>query len=978
MAVATTARMKLQLLFTSLLAVVLSAGNPALAQDTQSGRLTGFVKSADGLSLPGATITVTSPALQGVRTTVADVNGAYVLRGLPPGEYSVTFEFSDMKAVTEHTVIALGGTASLDATLATVTAAEAVTVVAETPTILTTPTGGINFEAKTVDRLPQGRRPQDIAELAPGLTNNTPNGSQVTVSGGFAYDNLFLINGVDVNDNLFSSPDNVYIEDAIAETQVLTSGISAEYGRFSGGVVNIITKSGGNDFSGSFRTNFTNAAWTDETPFEQSQGRTRQDKLNRYFEGTLGGPIQRDRLWFFVAGRDQSTEDNSTLPETNVNFVTLDESTRVEIKGTATVHPNHTVQVAYTNNDRTAKRPSFGFTIDPRAFEEPDFPSDLFVASWRGVVSNRLFATLQYSQKNSTSRFGGSNTEITASPFISRGLLSPAGFHYNGAYFDATDPESRDNHQIGASASYFLSSRGRGTHDLKAGFERYVSTGIGGNSQTPSGFVFFTDYLTDAAGRPQLDAQGRLIPVWLAGLTAQNNWLASRGAAIDLTTTSLYLHDRWAVNAHTTLDLGLRYERGRGETSDDFVTADTDSLAPRLGITYDISGNGNTVLQASYAHYAGKLHQNQFVRNTNVTNPSRVTRAYIGPSGQGVDFAPGYDPANYTVLSAAFPSANVFLEDGLAPPTSREFTISAGRQLGDRGVVRALYTRRQITDVIEDFIDDPSAAGKTTVTVDGRAFTTDNIYYRNSDDPQRDYQGLQFQGNYRLRSNWSVDGHWTIQLQNEGDFEGENTNQPGVGSAFGNYPEIFPVDRYVPGGRLNDFQRHKIRLWTIYNLDFGRFGNLDLAPLWRYNSALTYSLAAGAVPLTAIQLARNAGYTGITPQSTATLFFDERGSESFEGYGLLDLGVSYQIPVWRALRPWVKLELLNALNNDKLIAWDTTVTPDATSPRDELGLPTGYVRGPRFGEGTANSDYPRPRPGLTGGRTFLMAAGFRF
>jgi hypothetical protein len=958
--------------------VLALAAAPLHAQDIQTGVLTGVVRSADRLSLPGATVTLSSPALQGERVTTTDVNGAYIVRGLPPGTYTVRFEFPNMKAVSQATLVPLGGTANLDATLATLTATEAVTVVAEQPSLLTTPSGGINFEGQTIDRLPQGRRPQDIAELAPGLTNNTPNASQVTIAGGFAYDNLFLINGVDVNDNLFASPNNLYIEDAIAETQVLTSGISAEFGRFSGGVVNMITKSGGNTFSGSFRTNFTNAAWTDETPFENSQGRTRQDKPNRYFEGTFGGPVMRDRIWFFLAGRDQSTEDNATLPETNVNFPTSEESTRFELKGTASLRGNDTVQVAFTSEERTAHRPSFAFTIDPRAFEDPDFPVDLFVVSWRGVLSGRLFATVQYSQKKSTSQFGGTNTDLTASPFITLGARSPGGVHYNGAYFDATDPESRDNHQVSASVSSFLSSRRAGTHDLKAGFERYVSTGVGGNSQTPSGFVFFTDYVTDAAGKPQLDAQGRLIPIWLSGLTAQNNWIASRGSSIDLMTTSIYVHDRWAVNSRTTVDLGLRYERGRGETNEDFVTADTDSFAPRLGVTYDLDGNGRTVLQASYAHYAGKLHQNQFVRNTNVTNPSRVTRAYVGPPGQGIDFAPGYDAANYVVLSAAFPSANVLFEDGLAPPTSREFTLSAGRQIGRRGVVRALYTRRHLTNFIEDFIDDPSASGRTSITVGGRTFTSDNIHYRNFDEPQRDYQGLQLQGNYRLRSNWSVEGHWTLQLQNDGSFEGENTNQPGVSSAFGNYPEVFPVSRYVPTGRLNDFQRHKVRLWTIYSLQLGRFGSVDVAPLWRYNSALTYSLAAGAVPLSATQLARNPGYANISPQTTATLFFAERGSERFASHGLVDLAVSYQIPVWRALRPWLKVEVLNAFNNQKLISWDATISPDPNSPRDEFGLPTGYIKGPRFGEGTANTDYPRPRPGLTGGRTFLGAAGFRF
>ena len=112
-----------------------------------------------------------------------------------------------------------------------------------------------------MNALPINRTPAAIAALAPGLTTNTPNGGQVTISGGFAYDNVFLIDGVDANDNLFGTSNPVFIEDAIADTQVLTSGISAEYGRFSGGVVNVITKSGGNEFSGSVRVNYTNDDW---------------------------------------------------------------------------------------------------------------------------------------------------------------------------------------------------------------------------------------------------------------------------------------------------------------------------------------------------------------------------------------------------------------------------------------------------------------------------------------------------------------------------------------------------------------------------------------------------------------------------------------------------------------------------------------------------------------------------------------------
>jgi hypothetical protein len=172
-----------------------------------------------------------------------------------------------------------------------------------------------------------------------------------------------------------------------------------------------------------------------------------------------------------------------------------------------------------------------------------------------------------------------------------------------------------------------------------------------------------------------------------------------------------------------------------------------------------------------------------------------------------------------------------------------------------------------------------------------------------------------------------------------------------------------------------------VRVWSTYQQGLGRFGAVDITPMWRYNSALTYSLVANSVPLSAVQRARNPGYARLPGSGTngsQTLFFGERGSQDFAGYGLVDLAASYQVPVWKTLRPWVKLEVLNMLNNDKLIGWDTAITVDPASALDADGLPTGYIKGARFGQGTSTAAYPRPRPGLTGGRTFLGAFGFRF
>ena len=954
----------------------------AAAQGVQTGEVSGTVSSSDGLTLPGATITAAGPALQGVRTVVADAKGNYVIRALPPGTYKVTFEMSGLSPRSENVVIELGRQTVVNATLALAGVAENVNVTAEVSTAgLTSPTVGANYTATEINQLPTGRTPALIAELAPGLTANTPNSGQVTISGGFAYDNVFMINGVDVNDNLFGSAQPVFIEDAVEQTSVLTSGISAEYGRFSGGVINMITKSGGNTFSGSFRSNLSNNAWTVETPREKAAGNDRRDKLNPNYEATLGGPIVRDRLWFFTAGRWQDTSNTETLPETNLPFETTTKDTRFEAKGTGTIAKGHTLQVNYIRDTTDQTRLPFGASIDPNVAEHPSFPNRLFVASYNGILNRKLLANFQVSQKKEGFRgSGGFDTDIHASPFFTIGVAEgvPGGLHYNGNYFDATDPEDRDNFQYAGSLSYFAATPRGGSHDLKGGFEHFKSNQTGGNSQSASGYVFDTDYVPGDNG-PAFDADGRIIPTFVPGATQLENWIATRGANLDIRTLSFYLQDNWSIGPRLTLNLGVRHEIVKSEATGGIIGVDTSTTVPRLAATYDLSGHGDTVLQASYAHYSGKYNEAQIGRNSPVANPAEVIYDYTGPEGQGRDFAPGFDLANYEIVFGSFPTANIFLDSGLSSPITREFSASVGQQIGQRGMAKLTYTNRSYSNFIEDFIDNPTVSGRTDVVVNGTDFGTfDNIVYRNSDLPERKYQALLFQANYRPWSRLSVDGHWTVQLKNEGNFEGEAQNQPGISSSLGDYPEILVPSRNFPVGRLNGFQRNKVRLWAIYNQPVGRFGSVDVAPILRVDSGTAYSLFATDVDFSDVQLARDPGYAHLPDGGTQTLFFGERGAQTFPGFALLDLAATYQIPVFRTVRPWVKVEILNLTNNQKLISWDTTVTPDPNSPLDANGLPTGYIQGPRFGQATANTDYPAWRPGQTGGRTYLLSGGIRF
>ncbi len=969
--------MKRHILWTAL--CVLAALGLAEAQGTQTGTISGSVQSPDGLAFPGVSVSVSSPALQGVRSSTTDQNGNYIFKALPPGMYAVTFQVAGMQTLEKTARLELGRAINVDATLAVGGVTETMTITENLPGIVETASGGANYSAAEIDTLPTGRTVFQIAELAPGLTDNTPNPDQISVSGSFSYDNVFLVDGVDVNDNLFGTINNLFIEEAIEEQAVITSGISAEYGRFSGGIVNTITKHGGNAFQGSLRANFTNTAWRHETPYELTGGIVRANKTSPIFEGTLGGPILKDRLWFFVAGRSAKTDAAGTYPDLGQAVTTKQDNKRVIAKLTGTILKNHTLTGTYTYNATDQDQPSFSITassglrsIDPRTYSSRSLPNSLIGINYNGVLSSNLFVEAQFSRKKfNFKNNGGTNTDIIeGSPFLTLGIYNGIGGtgHYNAPYFDATDPEDRDNRQVSVALSYFLSTGKLGRHDIKAGYENYRATNTGGNSQSPSNYVFYADYVTDDAGEPAL-AGGRYQPIWVGGENVRLKWVPTRGARLDVTTQSFYVNDSWQIMNRLSANLGARLEIVRTDTTGGIAGIDTTTIVPRLAVSYDVLANQKVRLDASYARYAGKYSESQIGTNTSVGNPSYLYQYYAGPDGVGATFAPAFDPGNWVTFGGSIPTANVKFDENLHSPTTDEFTFGISYALPQNGYLKAIYTNRRMGSLIETFTD--TTTGSSTATLEGlEVGPFDNVVYRNSDLPTRKYQGISLISSVRPVSHWSVNANYTIQLQNYGDFEGEARNQPGISSTWGDYPEVFVQSRNFPLGRLAGFQRHKVRAWTSYDLELGRAGVFTPSLLYRYDSATTGSLAATSVPLSTIQEARIPGsYT--SPPTNQTLFFGERGAIDFAGAHVFDLGLNYSLPVWKTIRPWAKLELRNALNNDTLTSWNIAVAPDNNGPKDASGLPTNYVKGRNFGKGTNTANYPVPRE-------FLFSVGVRF
>src|ERR1043166_5133640 len=282
---------------TAAVAIALAFAFASVVCAQTAASLTGTVTTPGGLPIPGATVTISSPALQGTRSTVTGESGAYEFAALPPGEYRVEFAFEHYATGRRPVVLRLSQTTRLDAALIPA-AFDNLTVVAP-PSVLERPQVSTSLTLKEIERLPVLRNQLATAQFAPGVNGNTLSNGQLYISGGPGYDNLVLVNGVVVTENTRGQMRPMYVEDAIQETTLLTGAISAEYGRFSGGVVSTITKSGGNELSASLRDSLSSPRWSAQTPALE----TRESTLNHVWESTLGGYIVRDRLWFFPAGR---------------------------------------------------------------------------------------------------------------------------------------------------------------------------------------------------------------------------------------------------------------------------------------------------------------------------------------------------------------------------------------------------------------------------------------------------------------------------------------------------------------------------------------------------------------------------------------------------------------------------------------------------------------------------------------------------
>src|SRR5688572_4355163 len=603
-----------------LLVAFLLVASTAFAQVGTTTPLMGTVTS-DGKALPGVSVTVSSPSLQGTRTTTTGEGGGYTFPALPPGVYTVTFELEGMAPVRRNATLGLAASTRADAEMRLTNVTEAITVTAVAPAVLETTGTSTNFTHEQISKLPDGRNIRDTTLLAPGVNPNGVN-RQITINGGPSYDNIFMVNGVVVNENLRGQPHNLFIEDAIQETSVMTTGISAEYGRFTGGVVSTLTKSGGNEFTGSFRDSFSNPSWT-ETP-DHPGAPEPTDVTNQVYEATLGGRIIRDRLWFFGAGRKAETSVARSTLSTNIGYTNGFDEKRYEGKLTAQITAKHNLIGSYLEVENIEFNNAFLPILDEASIvPDRSLPNTLESVVYNGVITNNFVVEAQWSRKefafiNSGSRF----TDRIKGTWISD---SQTGGRWNSPVFcGVCTPEERNSGGIGAKGTYFLSTRSLGNHSIAFGADRFEEERIVNNYQSGSNF--------QVGGRAIIQGT-QVFPRFDSTTTLSWTPIFDLSQGTDLASDAYFINDRWDYNNHFSFNVGLRYDTNDAVDADGQTISDDSNISPRLGVNYDVRGDGRHRVTASIARYATKIGDGSNVFSTAQAagSPGSFTWSYGGP-----------------------------------------------------------------------------------------------------------------------------------------------------------------------------------------------------------------------------------------------------------------------------------------------------------------------------------------------------------
>ena len=532
------------------LVALVSGGLPARAQE-QRGALEGTARDSSGAILPGVLIELTSPSLVGGANTTTDDRGTYSFPALPPGIYQIKATLQGFAVTTVPDVeLTLGKTFRVDFALQVSSLQETVIVTGETPLIDTSSSSvATNIPRKDFDLLPKSRDFISVAKLAPGVNEDAKIGG-LSIDGASGAENVFYVDGLDVTNLTTGVSAKSVLNDLVDEVQVKSSGYDAEYGGAVGGVINVVTRSGSNRFSGEANVYFTGDALTAEPNPELRLGLTNSNiaETVTYAEDEraqtepgfmIGGPIRKDRVWFFAGYFPQVLDSRRTVTfVTDGQTRTVDQEKRMHyVLGKVNAQLNEKLRGSFSANMTPSKTdgqlpkldgtdsPAFPFSTLGERNENRAFSGNLDI-----VANNRLYLNVRAGHFMYDTRsvgvpdelryvFGSSNLLM---PGIPDSLRRANGFSTIPTNSGTTrDKQTRTT--VNADATYQSNFAGR--HTLKGGFQftRLGTDMLSGNLQDEITLFWDQAYTARSTGL-QYRGQDRLLlarPVLFRGCGSQ-------------------------------------------------------------------------------------------------------------------------------------------------------------------------------------------------------------------------------------------------------------------------------------------------------------------------------------------------------------------------------------------------------------------------------------------------------------------------
>jgi hypothetical protein len=788
-----------------------------LVAQTDSGALSGVVTGPEGRPLQGAAVRVSSGGTLYPRLAMATASGSYLVANLPPGDdYTVEVDAVGFNRVKRDGLrIALGTTTTLDVTLARESAP--VEVVARPPELsLRQTTLTASVTQREMDQLPLDRIYQSSFLLFPSVLTASMGGDPA-VAGATGGENLYLIDGIKVNDPVMGVVGTNLNFNFIREVQGVVGGADADSQASTGGILSVLTRAGTNAFHGDLFVYGTGSAWTARArPTDQAASGPVSFRSYDYgFD--LSGPLVKDRAWFFF-GINPSVSTRhveGSYEATYVNFGSTKEGAIVRLpfdndqivrndywslKITARPSDRHGLEFSlFGDPSRRYLNEGYAVSVDPAATKTRRYQGGFSGAiKWFANWTPRLFSEVTLARTESRLDLlpwnddGYGQTQILSydwSPMVNVG-------HGMGT----TTRDRRATTQVDAQVTWLA-----GRHEIKAG----------GNweSMDWENFTAFTGgswWNVQGGTGPPLSGNPRDYANWYV-YSMQNPYSHEKGC-----TSSLFLQDRWAIRDDLSLTAGLRWERDQVFPEHGEIL-DLPSISPRLGLAWDFTRTGKGKLFAHWGQYHGRV-------------PIEMAQSMDAGHAYYADY--WTDHGQMHLGRQVMGNVPTTVAPGTKSPYDEEWVVGASYQVRPDITVSLTAVFRQLGRVLEDVVYPDAQGNLNAILVNPGSgpwpaqmsgWATQVPDYEPFPRPIRNYQGYTLQVQKRFQDGWFLNGSYTwsrLTGNYEGGSGGFGTDgfAPFISSAY-DYPlAIYNRYRY---GLLPQDRTHEIKMQTAYQWDSG-------------------------------------------------------------------------------------------------------------------------------------------------------------